>query len=275
MPAIVNNSCVVCSNLKSSYKCPKCRSCYCSLQCNRVHKSACSAGSGTVQSEVSERHAKTSVTLTQQSGTITSTAPTEMVTGVTKPIEQKFYGAMKIKTEAMASKPGGAEATAPSVDLPNMAEINSTQASKNTAVDDDKETIKINKIVEMFSGYDDSDAESEEKESRTITENTIQAENQLQNTEEILIEDIPEPDIIPDTETTSSSSSSTTRRINHNIDSNDMSILSSETVQTLLKSDWARNVLKSSRLRDDILSVDSSQNRQGASLHYYQSICER
>ena len=167
----------------------------------------------------------------------------------------------------MASKAGTAEATAPSVDQPNIAEINSIQANKITAVVDEIDTIKMNKIVEMFSGYDDSDAESEDKEkSETITDNTVQAEKQLQNTEEILIDNIPTPDVNPNIET--SSSSSLTRRINHNIDSSDMSILSSETVQTLLKSDWARNILKSSRLMDDILSVDSSQNRQGASLSY-------
>jgi hypothetical protein len=53
------------------------------------------------------------------------------------------------------------------------------------------------------------------------------------------------------------------RRINHNIDSNDMEILNSQSVQSLLQSEWAKKLLKSSRLRDDILSVDSAPNRQG------------
>ena len=267
MPASVNNSCVVCSNVKSSYKCPKCRSCYCSLQCNKDHKLVCSAGSGTVQSEVSERNEKTSITLTMSSGTTSSTTPIEVITVVTNSTDQISHESVNTLAAGMASKAGTAEATAPSVDQPNIAEINSIQANKITAVVDEIDTIKMNKIVEMFSGYDDSDAESEDKEkSETITENIVQAEKQLQNTEEILIDNIPTPDVIPNIETSSSSSS--TRRINHNIDSSDMSILSSETVQTLLKSDWARNILKSSRLRDDILSVDSSQNRQGASLRY-------
>jgi hypothetical protein len=235
----------------------------------------CSAGSGTVQSEGYERNEKTSVTLTQPSGTISSLAPIEIATGATNSIHQNSYEAEKITAAVMASKTGAAEATAPSGDLPNIAEINSTQACKITAVIDDNEITKIHKIVEMFSGYDDSDAESEEKESQTIIGNIIQTEKHLQNTEEILIDDVPQPDIIPTIDTTSSSSSSTTRRINHNIDSNDMCILSSETVQTLLKSDWARNVLKSSRLRDDILSVDSSQNRQGMSLHFSCSFCQK
>jgi hypothetical protein len=53
------------------------------------------------------------------------------------------------------------------------------------------------------------------------------------------------------------------RRINHNIDSHDMEVLNSQSVQSLLQSEWAKKLLKSSRLRDDILSVDSAPNRQG------------
>jgi hypothetical protein len=37
------NTCTVCSSNKASYKCPKCRSVYCSIQCNKVHKSSCSS----------------------------------------------------------------------------------------------------------------------------------------------------------------------------------------------------------------------------------------
>jgi hypothetical protein len=42
---IVTNTCTVCSNIKALYKCPKCRSVYCSIQCNKVHKSSCSSQS--------------------------------------------------------------------------------------------------------------------------------------------------------------------------------------------------------------------------------------
>ena len=49
---------------------------------------------------------------------------------------------------------------------------------------------------------------------------------------------------------------------NHNIDSSEMMILSDKTIQVLLKSEYLKDILKSSRLRDDILSVDSAMNRQ-------------
>lgn len=265
MPASMTNSCVVCSKLKSSYKCPKCRSCYCSLQCNKVHKSVCSAVSGTVQSEVSERNDKTFTNLTQ---TTSSIAPIGNAENGTTLADQASSETVKTTAAVIASAASTEEATSP-LDQPNIAEIKAIQTSKITSTSDEIDKTTINKIVEMFSGYDDSDAESD-KESPIISEDTKQLTKQSDNIEEIMIDDIPTPEIAPNTEIASSSSS--TRRINHNIDSNDMNILSSETVQTLLKSEWARNVLKSSRLRDDILSVDSSQNRQGVSLLQHVSI---
>lgn len=272
MPASVNNSCVVCSNLKSSYKCPKCRSCYCSLQCNRVHKSVCTAGSETIQIEISESNEKVPTTLTQPSGTtLSSTVPIESDTEVTNTINKSSSSTAKTISALMSSNSETAAATARSVEQPKIEVISSIRDNKITEIVDKDENVKMKKIVEMFSSYDDSDAESDEKESQTVTNSATQADKQPENSEEILIDDIPQPDIKHNIE--SASSSSSTRRVNHNIDSNDMCILSSETVQTLLKSDWARNVLKSSRLRDDILSVDSSQNRQGASLCRYYSIC--
>jgi hypothetical protein len=44
---------------------------------------------------------------------------------------------------------------------------------------------------------------------------------------------------------------------------NESGILSSNTIESLLKNEWLRGVLKSKRLRDDIMNIDSSLNRQG------------
>jgi hypothetical protein len=42
----------------------------------------------------------------------------------------------------------------------------------------------------------------------------------------------------------------------------DSGILSHNTIESLLKNEWLKSVLKSKRLRDDIMNIDSSQNRQ-------------
>lgn len=44
---------------------------------------------------------------------------------------------------------------------------------------------------------------------------------------------------------------------------NESGILSSNTVESLLKNEWLRGVLKSKRLRDDIMNIDASLSRQG------------
>jgi hypothetical protein len=78
-----------------------------------------------------------------------------------------------------------------------------------------------------------------------VFENTT-AENVPENITENIAENVPR------------------RVVNHNIDYSDMSILSNKTIDVILKSDYLRNMLKSKRLRDDILSVESAGNRQGA-----------
>jgi hypothetical protein len=54
---------------------------------------------------------------------------------------------------------------------------------------------------------------------------------------------------------------STTERTNKR--NNESGILSSNTIESLLKNEWLRGVLKSKRLRDDIMNIDSSLSRQG------------
>ena len=54
------------------------------------------------------------------------------------------------------------------------------------------------------------------------------------------------------------------RENNHSRDSSELEILSNITINKLLQSDYLKDLLKSKRLRNDILTVDSSSNRQSA-----------
>ena len=226
--------CVVCSKTKASYKCPKCRSVYCSLGCNKAHKLVCHSAIR-LPSSVNEDAAQPLAVASQTLDLI----------AVTSEVEMRYE----------------------------------TMGSHDSMVGDTEVENSENEIETTFAKHTDNDITTKlfendniESNSHVISEISVPNIKNKINLDETdfsvssvseAIKTVAEPDIAKCSSTEGTSSTATSRRINHNIDSHDMEILSSKSVQCLLQSEWAKKLLKSSRLRDDILSVDSASNRQG------------
>ena len=219
--------CIVCAKAKANYKCPKCRSVYCSLGCNKAHKLVC-------------HHA------------------VQVPVNLNQDVEQPLIVASQ------------------TLDLIAVT----SEAEKHDCMTEDTEvrnsTDRIETEVDMPSDTNFTTeilgSENIESEFHVMSESSVS--DMKNNTDldkiDLIIPSVPEvvsaiaePDIVKSNNTEGTSTTVASRRINHNIDSHDMEILNTKSVQCLLQSEWAKKLLKSSRLREDILSVDSAPNRQG------------
>ena len=238
-----SSSCVVCSKAKAGYKCPKCRSVYCSLGCNKSHKLVCHL-TIPVSTSVDDLGAEQPESQSLPPKTVTSEV-------------EKRCEILGSNTCIM----GDTEV------LTNRIVI---VTADNHCSDESLEDKNINENIDA--NIDKNIDKNIDSVSNGISENTISNIKKDTNFDRIdpnnlsvseIVSAVDESDISNSSRMGGVTSTTTSRRINHNIDSNDMEILNSQSVQSLLQSEWAKKLLKSSRLRDDILSVDSAPNRQG------------
>ena len=219
--------CVVCAKAKASYKCPKCRSVYCSLGCNKAHKLVCHHAVQ-VPIDLNQDAEQPLIVAPETLDLIAVTSEAEKHDCLNEDTEVRNL-TDRIETEA--DKPSDTASTTEILGSEKIeSEINGMNESRVSEIKNNTDLDKIDLIIPLVSEDVSSTAEPDKTKSSS-------------------------------TEGTSSTISS--RRINHNIDSHDMEILNTKSVQCLLQSEWAKKLLKSSRLREDILSIDSAPNRQG------------
>lgn len=229
MPNDVTFACTVCTKSKASYKCPKCRSVYCSMQCNKIHKSSCPSKPRIDSERISDKVVRSNDSL--DVGVILC-APSMMK------CEEKD---MKLMCDRSV------------FDIPTSNTVHaSATLNTTTPVMDSIDNNMNNNII--------NDADDDMiRNTTTITPISINImqSNEVTNGHISIIDELSTADDMITAEPTN-------RLINkRNSDSYDSGILSHKTIQSLLKSNWLQSVLKSKRLRDDILNIDSSQNRQG------------
>ena len=269
------SNCTVCNKGKSCYKCPKCRSVYCSLQCNKVHKTVCSSETQAVDVESVQQTAETKVPTSQllasdecrlqkdigvsgdQSKTMMTTMDASGDVAVTN--EQSFpantFPLMTSNTFHDVIGGDIIEDTVGDDDLVVEGEIKHIEESilhnsfgQNVdiqiAAEHTSDSSKLQEISLVEVSMNKNPLDSNVNTSSAEISCTTSSSDNISNTSPI--------------ETVSVKIS------NHNIDSSEMIILSDKTIQLLLNSEYLKNILKSSRLRDDILNIDSAINRQSA-----------
>lgn len=219
--------CVVCAKAKASYKCPKCRSVYCSLGCNKAHKLVCHLAVQ-IPINLNQDVEQPFIVVSQTLDLIAVTSEAEKHDCMTEDIEVR-NSTDRIEDEI--DMPSDANFTTEILGCENIgSEFNVMSESSVSDTGNNTDLDKIDLIIP------------------TIPK---------------VVNTIAEPDMAKSSSTGFTSTTVASRRINHNIDSHDMEILNTKSVQCLLQSEWAKKLLKSSRLREDILSVDSAPNRQG------------
>ena len=253
------NPCVICLKLKSSYKCPKCRSVYCSLQCSKAHKAIC----------------------------LSSSRQTEVAT-----LPQKDRPTVSCKLAVSVSESSDRQepiALLTSQKKTDVAQVSLISESFKVGTDDtspkiiNQEAVKIALLDDICNNYCDDESENSD-EAKTGTTSEIITDN-TERKDEMVIDEVLNVETATRTDSSSSGelidteqiqSAASTQRLHRDVDSNDTTILTSSTAQNVLQSVWVRNMLKSSRLRDDIIKVDSSQNRQGIAhttdMQYFMSL---
>ena len=282
------NSCVICSKLNSTYKCPKCRSVYCSLQCNKAHKAVCPSSSR--QTDVTTLQQKDRAIERCKLALLSSESSDHqerMAILISRPpdkVENDFTDCRVATAEhavASASSHHIDECVTESVEVlrneANVAQISLISESSKIGTDVsspkiiNQEAVRMVLLEEIFNNYGDDESDNSVEVKTGAPKEMIT--NGIERNDGIVIDEI----IDVETATTTDSSSSeevmktdeirslaSTKRLHRDIGSNDSTILTSSTAQNLLQNVWVRNMLKSSRLRDDIASVDSSHNRQGS-----------
>ena len=116
------------------------------------------------------------------------------------------------------------------------------------------ESVDIKIVAEYSSDENNFEEMSEEEKENKGEKETVEKNNSSEYTPtSSSSENVPNP-LCPE--------NVPRRIINHDKDSNDMTILSEKTIDMLLQSEYLKKMLKSSRLRDDILKIDSSLSRQ-------------
>ena len=219
--------CVVCAKAKASYKCPKCRSVYCSLGCNKAHKLVC-------------HHAvRVPIDLNQDAEQPLIVAP------------------QTLDLIAVTSEAEKHDCLTEDTEVRNLSDRIETEVDKPFYTDFTTEILGSEKVESEINGMSESSV-SEIKNNTDLDKIDLIIPSVSED-----VSTTAQPDKAKSSSTEGASSTIASRRINHNIDSHDMEILNTKSVQCLLQSEWAKKLLKSSRLREDILSIDSAPNRQG------------
>ena len=261
------SNCAVCNKGKPCYKCPKCRSVYCSLQCNKIHKTVCPSKTQTVNIKRGQEIAETKVLLSQ----LLTSDECQLQKAVDAAGDQNKI--METTLDVGGDVPVTNEQSLPASNNTFHDVIEGDVVFDN--IEDDHldieedincidESILCDSSRQNFDTQISAEHTSDSSKLQEISAEEVSIDNNsLNNNIDTSLEEIScvtssSDDILktlPD-ETVPS------RISNHNIDSSEMMILSDKTIQVLLKSEYLKDMLKSSRLRDDILNVDSAMNRQ-------------
>ena len=238
-----SSSCVVCSKAKASYKCPKCRSVYCSLGCNKSHKLVCHL-TIPVSTSVDDLGAEQPESQSLLSKTVTSEVEKRCeILGSNTCI----MGDTRVLTNRIGIVTEDSHCSDESLEDKNINENIDANIDKN--IDKNIDTVSNGISENTISNIkNDTNLDRFDPNNSSVSE---------------VVSAVDESDISKSSRMGGVTPPTSSRRVNHDIDTNDMEILNSQSVQSLLQSEWAKKLLKSSRLRDDILSVDSAPNRQG------------
>ena len=269
------SNCAVCNKGKSCYKCPKCRSVYCSLQCNKVHKTVCPSETQAVDVERVQQIAETKV------------LPSQLLASDECRL-QKDIGVAGDQCKAMMTTMDASgdvavtnEQSFPANTFPLMTsntfhDVIGGDIIEDCVEDDDlvveeeikhiEESILHNSFgqnvdIQIAAEHTSDSSKLQEISLVEVSTNKNPLDSNINTSSAEISCTTSSSDNISNTspiETVSGKIS------NHNIDSSEMIILSDKTIQLLLKSEYLKNILKSSRLRDDILNIDSAINRQSA-----------
>lgn len=224
------SSCIICSEEKSIYKCPKCRSIYCSVKCNNVHKLNCSNQSVThLNNDTNSSNPELKLE-TKKDGKIGSIdldilEDKKLISNISS---NEYVKVVDNITDDMVD---------------NMEKGNEdTIEDKQT--DNVTNTRSINSIINVLSNIPiDSIMHDKDNGTHNNDSDNNSSKNYSDNSHQI-----------------TSDQKTIQRKSNA---SDDSKLLSENAIRMLLNSEYLKDILKSKRLRDDIMNIDSSHDRQG------------